>query len=68
MTASPTLDGRILRIQLDVTVRPPAGAKLGETDAAFEVGRKIASETQLLARRLAGEDCTVRLKRKITAY
>lgn len=59
------LDGRTLRIQLDVTVRPAAGAELGETAAAFEVGRKIAFETQLLARRLAGEDCTVSVERQI---
>lgn len=60
-----TLDGRTLHLQFDVTVRPPPGAELGETDAAFEVGRKIAFETQLLARRLAGEDCTVSVERQI---
>lgn len=64
----PALDGRILHLQLDVTVRPPLGAEPGETDAAMEVGQRLSIETGLLARRMAGEGCTVEVERQIVVY
>ncbi len=68
MTSPATLDGRTLRLKLDVTVRPPAGAELGETDAAVDVGKKIALEVGLLAQRIAPPGSTVEVERQITAY
>lgn len=64
----PALDGRTLRLQLDVTVRPPPGTELNETDAAMEMGQRLAIEAGLLARRMAGDGCTVEVKRQITVY
>lgn len=63
-----TLDGRIIHLQLDVTVRPPPDAKLGHTDAAMDLGKRLAIEAGLLARRMAGEGCTVEVERQITVY
>lgn len=63
-----SLEGRILHLQLDVTVRPAAGTELGETDAAFDVGREIALEVDLVAQRIAPPGSTVEVKRQITAY
>lgn len=68
MPSPPTLDGRILHLQLDVTVRPPPGAELGECDAAMELGKRLSLEAGLLAQRMAGEGCTVEVERQITAY
>ena len=68
MVTVPALDGRILHLQLDVTVRPPPGSELGDTDAAMETGQRLAIEAGLLARRMAGEGCTVEVKRQITVY
>lgn len=68
MTSHTTLDGRILHLQLDVTVRPPPAAELGETDAAMEMGKRLSLEAGLLAQRMAGEGCTVEVVRQITVY
>lgn len=62
------LDGRILHLHLDVTVRPPPGAELGETDAAMEIGQRLSIEAGLLAKRMAGEGSTVEVERQIVVY
>lgn len=64
----PALDGRILHLKIDVTVRPPAGAEVGHTDAAMEMGKRLSTEAGLLAQRMGGEGCTVEVVRQITVY
>lgn len=67
-SAPGALDGRVLHLSLDVTVRPPADAEPGETDAAMEMGRRLSIEAGLLAQRLAPHGSTVEVVRQIIVY
>ena len=62
-----SLDNRILHLSLDVTVIPPQGGEMGETDAAEELGRKLSLEIGLLAQRLA-PGCRIEIERQIIVY
>lgn len=61
------MNGRILHLSIDVTVTPPQGGELGETDAAFALGEKLTLEIGLLAQRLA-PDCKIDVSRQIVVY
>lgn len=65
--ASP-LDGRTVHLQLDVVISPPSGSPVGHTDAGMDLAQRLALETGLAARYLAGPGSTVNLKKDIKVY
>lgn len=68
MAAADPLDGRILHLQVDLLLSPPTDSVAGHTDAAVEIGKRIALEAGLIAKRLGGDGCDVVVERQITVY
>lgn len=62
------LEGRILHLSLDVTVIPPQEGATGNADVAFDLSKRLALETGLLAQRLAPEGSRVEVERQIVVY
>lgn len=55
-------------MKLDLTVSGDKDTPIGETDAAIDLGRRIALEAGRAAERLAGPGCRVVVEREIVAY
>ena len=68
MSTADLLDGRILHLALDVIVSPAPGSPSGHTDAAMEFARRLSIEVGLLAKRMAGEGCSVIVERDIKIF
>ena len=66
-TADP-LDGRTLHLQIDILLSPRTDSVVGHTDSAVDIGKRIALEAGLIAKRLGGDGCDVVVERKITVY
>lgn len=66
MSAADPLDGRILKMEIDLIVYPDKDATVGHTDAAMLIGERIALELGLVSKRLGGEGCRVIVERGIT--
>ncbi|MDP3425479.1 MAG: hypothetical protein Q8S32_17195 [Burkholderiaceae bacterium] len=66
-TADP-LDGRILHLQIDILLSPRTDSSVGHTDPAADIGKRIALEAGLIAKRLGGDGCDVVVERQITVY
>lgn len=66
-TADP-LDGRILHLRVNLILSPRTDSTAGETDAATEIGERLALEMGLIAKRLGGDGCDAAVEREITVY
>lgn len=62
------LDGRILHLRINLLLSPRTDSTVGETDAAMEIGARLALEVGLTAKRLGGDGCDVAVEREITVY
>ncbi|MBC2731378.1 hypothetical protein [Thiobacillus sp.] len=61
------LDGHTLRLELVLIVKPRDRAmSKGTTDAAIDVGRRLAHQAGLDAQQLVGEDYEVTVDRKLS--
>lgn len=61
--------GRIIKIQLNITLTPPETGDLGSTDAAWELGKLIVDDTaRLLHIVCTNEGFKVDVERKNLVY
>jgi hypothetical protein len=64
-----SIDGRTLHLKLDLVATPrDPRIEAGSTDAAMEVGKRLAQELGLLAQRLVGEGYAVTVDREMVVY
>lgn len=64
-----SIDGRTLHLKLDLVAAPrDPRVEAGCTDAAMEVGKRLALELGLLAQRLVGDGYSVTVDREMVVY
>lgn len=68
MPIADPLDGRTLHLRVDLLLSPRTDSVAGHADAAREIGKRIALETGLIAKRLGGDGCDVIVDQDITVY